>query len=164
MIFRSPLINYTRNPLRRFEFEYGVGAADDLAAAREVAVRTLTRMEGVLSDPPPETHVIAIGDSSVTLRSMAWVDQREAEFLRVRSEAIRLVKAQLEEAGLTLPSPEYLIRMQREGDPREATAAPGPAHIVQADVSVDHTVDAQIEVERRVSDEDDLLDEEPARS
>lgn len=165
MIFRSTLINYTRNPLRRFEFDYGVGAADDLVAAREVAVATLTMMEGVLSEPPPETHVVAIGDSSVTLRSMAWVDQREAEFVRVRSEAIRLVKTQLEEAGLTLPSPEFLIRMQSASEPREPTvaAAVRPARTVQADVSVDSAVDAQIEVERRVSDEDDLLDDIPAR-
>lgn len=160
MIFRNPLINYTRNPLRRFEFEYGVGAADDLVAAREVAVAALTRMDGVLADPPPETHVIAIGDSSVTLRSMAWVDQREAEFLRVRSEAIRLVKAQLEEAGLTMPSPEYRIQLSRPDLSVEpAVSAPGrSALLVQADVSVDRTVEAQIEIERQVSDEPDLLD------
>lgn len=163
MIFRSPLINYTRNPLRRLEFEYGVGTGDDLVAARQVSVETLARMEGVLGDPPPETQVIAIGDSSVTLRSMAWVDQRKAEFVRVRSEAIRLVKTRLEEAGLTLPSPEYLIRMQPAVDPRTATsglAAVAPAPLAQADVSVDHAVDAQIEVERRASDEEDLLDED----
>jgi small-conductance mechanosensitive channel len=165
-IFRNPMINYTRNPLRRFEFDYGVGVADDLAAAREVAESTLKAMEGVLEDPPPETHVIAIGDSSVTLRSMAWVDQREAEFLRVRSEAIRLVKTQLEDAGLTLPSPEFVIRMQPDVAARASTvtAPVRPAPTVQADVSVDRAVDEQIEVERRVSDEDDLLDEEPPRS
>ncbi len=167
MIFRSTLINYTRNPLRRFEFEYGIGTADDLVAARNVTVRTLAAMEGVLADPPPETHVIAVGDSSVTLRSMAWVDQREAEFLRVRSEAIRLVKTQLEEAGLTLPSPEFLIRMQPAVAPAEARAenlpavATRPVQTVQGDVSVDRSVDEQIEVERRKSGEDDLLDEEP---
>ena len=33
---------------------------------------------------------------------------------------------------------------------------------VQADVSVDRTVDEQIEVDRRASDEGDLLDEEPS--
>lgn len=170
MIFRSPMVNFTRNPLRRFEFEYGVGTADDLVAARKVSVGTLARMDGVLDDPPPETHVIAVGDSSVTLRSMAWVDQREAEFLRVRSEAIRLVKTQLEEAGLTLPSPEFLIRMQPEAASPAPTAGRSPttpartAPSVQADVSVDRAVDAQIEVERQVSDEGDLLDEEPSRS
>lgn len=169
LIFRNPMINYTRNPLRRFEFEYGIGAADDLDAARKVAVSTLTAMEGVLADPPPESHVIAIGDSSVTMRSMAWVDQREAEFLRVRSEAIRIVKTRLEESGLTLPSPEYLIRMHRDADAPAPTVAGTarpvppvpPAPTVQADVSVDRTVDEQIAVERQVSDEPDLLDERP---
>ncbi|HSM15535.1 MAG TPA: mechanosensitive ion channel family protein [Gemmatimonadales bacterium] len=170
MIFRSPLINYTRNPLRRFEFDYGVGTTDDLEAAREVAVSTLTAMDGVLADPPPEALVVAIGESSVTMRSMAWVDQREADFLRVRSEAIRSVKKELEEKGFTLPSPEYVIRLQRDPQSKSATAAAAapaqdrPARTVPADVSVDRAVDEQIEVERRVSDEDDLLDEQPKRS
>ena len=96
---------------------------------------------------------------------MAWVDQRQAEFLRVRSEAIRLVKTQLEEAGLTLPSPEFLIRLQPALEVGEARsrkeATPSTAHTVQADVSVDRAVDVQIEVERQVSGEDDLLDEDP---
>jgi hypothetical protein len=85
-----------------------------------------------------------LGDSSVTLRSMAWVNQRDAEFL---------------------------IRMQPEGESRTppraaapATPTPRPSPAVQADVSVDRTVDEQIEVERRTSDEDDLLDDKPSGS
>jgi len=161
LILRSPLTNFTRNPLRRLEFEYGIGPADDLVLARTVSVATLAAMEGVMADPRPETHVVTIGDSSVTMRSMAWVDQREAEFLRVRSEAIRLVKAALEDAGITIPSPEFHIRMRSDAvvpppipQPSRPRAGAG-----QADVSVDRTVDRQIEVERQESGEADLLDD-----
>ncbi len=166
LIFRSPLINYSRNPLRRFEFEYGVGTDEDLAAVRELAVSTLRGLEGVLADPPPQTHIVGLADSSVTMRSMAWIDQREAQFERVRSEAIRLVKTQLVAAGITLPSPEYVIRMQSNGDstaPANAATRPSVS-TVQADVSVDHALDQQIETDRQVSDEPDLLDQPPPRT
>jgi hypothetical protein len=78
-----------------------------------------------------------------------------------------VVKARLEEAGLTLPSPEYLVQLGREGaappgaetpasEPTEA-AAPVP-EVTPADVEVDHSVDEQIEADRRTSGEEDLLD------
>ncbi len=161
MIFRSPLMNFSRNPLRRFQFDAGVGPKEDLARVREVAVGALTEMEGVLRVPAPEALIIDLGDSAVTVRFLAWTDQRQAEFLRVRSEAIRLVKARLEEAGLTMPSPEYLVRMISDGATTADASPPPPAalpEVTTADVAVDHTVDDQIETERRASDEPDLLD------
>lgn len=160
LIFRSPMLNFTRNPLRRFEFDAGLGPDGDLVRARDVAVATLTAMEGVLSDPPPQALVEALGDSTVTMRFLGWVDQREAEFNRVRSEAIRLVKTRLEEAGLTFPSPEYVVQTRSAASPAAVTPpTPGSAPaLAQADVSVDRTVERQIDLERRATDEVDLLD------
>ncbi|MEX1259177.1 MAG: mechanosensitive ion channel family protein [Gemmatimonadota bacterium] len=161
LIFRSPLTNFTRNPLRRVQFEAGLGANDDLAKARDVAVETLGEMEGVLATPPPEALIRDLADSTVTMRFSAWVDQRNSEFDRVRSEAIRLVKLRLEEAGLTLPSPEYLLHIDRRATAagREPSPTEPAAHdLTQADVSVDRSVDEQIESDRRLSEESDLLE------
>ncbi|HUG27660.1 MAG TPA: mechanosensitive ion channel domain-containing protein [Gemmatimonadales bacterium] len=161
MIFRSPLVNFSRNPLRRFQFDAGLGPANDLARVREVAVGALKEMQGVLRVPAPEALIVDLSDSAVTVRFLAWTDQRQAEFLRVRSEAIRLVKSRLEDAGMTLPSPEYLIRMQSDSAaPAGASPAPPttPPKVTTADVAVDRTVDEQIESDRRGSDEPDLLD------
>ena len=115
LVFRSPMMNYSRNPRRRFQFEAGVGPVDDLAVARETGIAVLREMEGVLDDPAPEALVMEIGESWVTVRFLGWVDQRQAEFSRVRSEAIRLVKLRLEAAGVSLPSPEYVVRMAPPG-------------------------------------------------
>jgi len=164
LILRSPMVNFSRNPMRRFEFDAGLGSTDDLAEAREVAVAALAGMEGVLRDPAPEARVMALGDSTVTMRFLAWVDQATSDFDRVRSEAIRLVKARLEAAGITMPSPEYLVRMPSKTEP-EAEAGPKPVvaapTVTAADVAVDRSVDRQIETERRESDEPDLLTELP---
>lgn len=158
-VFRSPMTNYTRNPRRRFQFDAGVGPVDDLAVAREVGVEVLSEMEGVLDDPPPEALVVELGDSWVTVRFMAWVDQRNAAFSRVRSEAIRLVKLRLEAAGVSLPSPEYLVRLAREegAAPAPQPAPSAPVDDGQADVSPDDAVDRQIAEDRKVSPEDNLL-------
>jgi small conductance mechanosensitive channel len=51
LIFRSPMVNFTRNPLRRFQFDAGLGPGNDLARVREVAVGALTEMQGVSRSP-----------------------------------------------------------------------------------------------------------------
>ncbi len=162
LIFRSPMLNFTRNPLRRFQFDAGVGAGDDLARARDVAVETLGGIEGVLGDPRPQALVLELGESSVAMRFTGWVDQTTADFNRVRSEALRKVKIGLEDAGLTLPSPEYIVRLRQEGDAapgKRGPDTPSPEPAPDTDVSVDRTLDEQIEADRRESDEPDLLDE-----
>jgi small-conductance mechanosensitive channel len=166
LIFRSAITNFTRNPRRRFSFEAGIGPTDDLARARDVGIEVLREMTGVLDDPPPQAQVTALGDSTVAVSFFGWVDQREADFFRVRSEAIRLIKLRLEDAGISLPSPEILVRMAEGAPgptgveaPARDTAAPGPGAEtrMQADVSPDDSVERQIEEDRRVSDEEDLL-------
>jgi hypothetical protein len=66
---------------------------------------------------------------------------------------------------VSLPAPEYLVRLQRETpQPPRAFGHPAPAPAAgQDDVSVDLTVDRQIELDRRSSDEDDLLTKDSQR-
>jgi hypothetical protein len=125
-------------------------------------------MQGVIDEPPPEGLVWELGDSTTTVRFLGWVDQRKADFLRVRSEAIRLVKAGLEEGGIELPEPQYRLRLSDHvGVPLSPAASPAPsaptpkvvtpAEQPQRDVSVDRTLDEQIEAERRGAEEEDRL-------
>lgn len=169
VVFRSAMLNYTRNPRRRFDFDAGVGTVDDLALAREAGIEVLLEMKGVMDDPRPEALLVELGDSWVTVRFMGWVDQEVADFHRVRSEAIRLIKFRLEAVGISLPSPEYIVRLV-DGMPtqvpesgkispspeRDFDASAAPAE--EADVSPDRSVEEQIEEERRETTEDDLLD------
>lgn len=176
-IFRSVVTNYTRNPRRRFEFTVSVGTGDDLVAAQDAGLTALRAMKGVMDDPEPSARVMELGDSWVTLRFFGWVNQLDADFGRVRSEAVRLVKLALEEAEITMPSPEYAVVLRegagamppaiegRAGDRPDSDGvleAPEPtAERQQQDVSVDHTLDEQIEEDRRSSEESDLLSQEP---
>lgn len=174
-VFKSPLLNYSRNPRRRFDFAVGVGPSDDLSLARQAGIEVLQKMDGVLADPPPSAWIADLGDSSVTVRFSAWVDQRSADFGRARSEAIRLVKLRLEAAGISLPSPEYVIRMAppepvTPGRPEAKGAEPPTPPVFEAsdvrreqeDISPDRAVDRQIEEDRVESGEKDLLEGEGA--
>lgn len=159
VVYKSVVVNFTRNPARRFQFDVGVGTEQDLAAVQKLGAQTLQQMNGVLDDPPPSATVEALGDSSVSIRLFGWVDQRQADFLKVRSEAIRLVKQAFDAASVSMPEPIYNLRMS--GDPQPpASAKPvaekqGPTEAI--DIAPQDHLDQQIDSERHAHVEQDLL-------
>merc|ERR1712127_490378 len=89
LIMTSAMTNFTRNPLRRLEFNVGVSVDLDLQQARSLGVDTLRSLPGILADPGPQVLVAELGDSTVQLRFLAWINQHDSDFLKARSEAIR---------------------------------------------------------------------------
>lgn len=160
-VYKGILVNYTRNPLRRFDFVAGVGVDDDLTVARSLGIDVMRTTPGVLADPSPEAFVEALGDSNVAVRYAGWVDQRASDFLKVKSEAIRRVKETLDESGISLPEPTYIVRLRREEEARRArpgeTGRAPPAREEPADVARDNVVERQAAKERAASPLD-LLD------
>jgi uncharacterized membrane protein/small-conductance mechanosensitive channel len=170
-VYKAVIVNYTRNPKRRFGFDVGVDTAQNLAEAQELAARTLQGMEGVLDDPAPYCTVETLGDSNVILRMYGWVDQRQADFLRVRSEAIRLVKRAYDEAGIVMPEPIYNLKVLAPGAgiasvsvadtpvpvaaTRSGTTGQEPAQAI--DIRKQDDLDEQIAADRRGTGGEDLL-------
>lgn len=115
-VFKAVILNYTRNPQRRFEFDLGVDADDDALAARRLGRETMAGLEFILPKPRPEARVVEVGDSNVVIRFLGWVDQEQTDWFKAQSLSIVAVKTALEEAGFGLPEPIYRLRF----DPRSA--------------------------------------------
>ncbi len=144
MVFRSVMLNYTRNPSRRFEFDVGVGVGEDLLLAQSIGTGILQALDGVLEKPPARAYISTLGDSNVQLRFHAWVDQRSHDFLMVRSEAIRTVKLALERAGMDMPEPIYRVQLTGHGAaPADAAMAASAARGAGAGAGADQTVDTR---------------------
>lgn len=157
-VYKGVLVNFTRNPLRRFDFVAGVGVDDDLTTARTLGTDVLTATPGVLEDPAPEAFIEALGDSNVVVRYHGWVDQRESDFLKVKSEAIRRVKEALDEAGITMPEPTYIVRLRQEsGEPARPERVADTRPELPVDISRRDVVERQAAAERRAGGPD-LLD------
>lgn len=167
-VFKGTLVNYSRNPERRFEFEIGVGVQTDLIEAQRLATATLAGMPGVLEDPPPDAWVQTLGDSNVVLMVLGWIDQRTHSLPKVRGEAIRRVKIAFEAADFDLPEPIYRVNMIGGGQPAPAGGpAPQPAKPLpsrtpsldaEVDLSRDTHIDEEVSEERARMSESDLLD------
>lgn len=80
---------------------------------------------------------------------MGWVDQQYADYYKVRSEAIRLVKQALDRAGITMPEPIYNLRMNKwdlsnQTSPTETTKSQSVEPEVVLDVSRETYLDRQV--------------------
>jgi len=165
LVFKSVIHNFTRNPRRRFDFKVGVGVDEDLTAVQDVGCSALRAMKGVMQEPRPFMRVMQLGDFNVTVQFFGWVDQRTADFLKVKSEAIRLVKAALDKAGVEMPVPIQTVRSREILPPEEVKPAREkviPHELVaqeaeKTDVSVDRQLEEQIEEDQAVSEETNLL-------
>ncbi|SOE18733.1 small-conductance mechanosensitive channel [Hoeflea halophila] len=186
-VFKARIVNYSRNPERRFSFELGVDADSVLHEALAVCHDTLAGLDFVLRNPEPGAWIEKVGDSNVLIGVSGWINQTETDFVKARSEAIRTVKTALEQAGFALPEPIYRLRFDNgmpvpaagrpdtgrqvsPGEPGSATLKPVPAPEPKqagtpppeqvTDTGVDEAVLRKVEDERQQQAGTDLLSED----
>lgn len=168
MVFKAVILNYTRNPERRFEFILGLAPDEDPLAAIETGAEAMAGLDFVMADPAPLGVVEEVGDSTIVLFFAGWVDQDQADFAKSRSAAIAAVKDALEDAGFTLPDPGYRVSLEgavpelsgQVHPPREARASRSHAGEAAPDIAPDTAIARRVEQERREEGAPDLLSEQ----
>ena len=172
LVFKAVIVNYTRNPQRRFQFDIGVDSAQDLQDAQNLGLETLNSIEGVLDEPKPQVIIEELGDFNVVLRLYGWVDQANFSFSKVRSESIRRCKRAFDQANIVMPEPIYQIRVaeQLENQIKQKTVkakpkSPNTVTITDnrkddaaADLSPDNSVEIKVAEEISQDDTENLLD------
>ncbi|MEL6367775.1 MAG: mechanosensitive ion channel family protein [Pseudomonadota bacterium] len=162
VVFKSTIVNFSRNPRRRFSFDVGVDTEIPLNEPVDLALSTMRELEGVLDDPEPLCMIKALGDSSVILTILAWVDQREASFGGVRSLALRSVKEAFDQAGVVMPEPIYNVNIRipsanLQTSPVKKPVSRPSALAVQA--SPEAAIDQQMANDVGIDGEENLLSE-----
>lgn len=165
-VFKSRIVNYSRNDERRFLFDLGVAPDTDLAEARTLAEDVLAALPFVLDSPAPSVWITEVGDSTITVRSAGWIDQRETGLLLARSEAIRLTMARFTAAGIEMPEPTFrVLSPTLPGATPAAQDAPKPAPpapLADTDASAEHELEEIVNAEREELADRDLLNRDGA--
>ncbi|MBF9058306.1 mechanosensitive ion channel [Rhodobacterales bacterium HKCCSP123] len=162
-VFKAKIINYTRNDERRFTFTLGIDPAADIAEAQAIMLAALKELPFVLETPGPGVWVEGIGASTIDITAAGWIMQHQTGIGMAKGEAIRVVKARLEEAGITLPEPTYrLVGIPAWKDVTDATGTAAPAPVAPVEVQDIGAAEKQaleeiIEAEREALPGDDLL-------
>ena len=170
IVFKAVILNYTRNPERRFTFDLGVDAEDDPVDGMAIGLAAVNALKFTLDTPKATAVIHEVGDSNILLRFFGWVDQAETDFLKGRSCAINAAAQALTSAGFVLPEPIYRLRFDesaplplksvdfaspnKQARDKPAPAAPGS----DANTSPDTHVEQLVAEERAETSKEDLLD------
>lgn len=106
-LYTNTVVVNTAFRTRRMHYDFGIGYDADLDRARRVITEVLVAAEGILPDPKADCVVVALAESSVTLRARWWTDSRagDAALGRVLADAKRRLQAE----GIDLPYPTRAI-------------------------------------------------------
>ncbi|WP_201580162.1 mechanosensitive ion channel family protein [Psychrobacter sp. Pi2-52] len=141
-VFKGTILNYTKNPERRFTFELGVDANDDPLAAIKVGLDAIHTLAFVLDEPKAIAVITNVGDSNIVLEFQVWVDQSETDFAKARSIAIRETKHALEDTGFSLPEPIYRLRFNNKLEKafEHMQSSVSNANNIQSDMTITPTI------------------------
>jgi small-conductance mechanosensitive channel len=158
-VFKAVILNYTRNPQRRFDFILQIDTRADPTKARRLGLDVLKRLDFVLKDPAPAAVVKDVRYPNIAIQYLGWVDQSKTDLGKARSRAICAVKSALEHNGLAIPDPITTVRMEPEEQRERPAPSPTPATAHDDDVAPEKAVAGMVAEERSQDPEKkDLLD------
>ncbi len=141
-IYTDSVVVNTAYDTRRSEYDVGIGCNDDWDKARKIMVDTCSGIEGVQSDPAPESIPVAMGDFANIIRLRWWTKSDRATQIHTQGAVIQAVYKALDDAGIDLPYPTQVHLFhdqtdewdgdrakQREGWPAGPGKSPKPARI-----------------------------------
>ena len=167
-VFKGTILNYTKNPERRFTFELGVDANDDPLAAIKVGIDAICQLDFVLDEPKAIAVITNVGDSNIILEFQIWVDQSETDFAKARSIAIRETKHALENEGFSLPEPIYRLRFNDELEKAlehlQGNNRSNPANGTNADMTITPTTPESIDINKVDNSSADDKDKKQAKA
>ena len=159
VVFKSRIINYTKNAERRFMFSIMVERDADLQETRNLAAQTVQNLPFVLTEPAAQIWIEALSPTGIELVITGWVDQNETSIVLAKGEAIRQVKLAIQAAGIVIPDATQAIEIKRERiekpiELRESTL------VGEVNATDDAYLERIVDAERGLESTEDLLREE----
>ncbi len=172
-VFKSRIVNFSRNDERRFKFSLGLAPDTDFVDAQRIALEKLQELPFVLATPAPAVWIDEIGDSTISITCTGWIEQHKSSLVAARGESIRLVKLALEQADVQMPEPTYRVlspslaklasaeesvtdgmykELARDADIREESQVAMDVH-----AGTDEALEQIVEAERKETEDGDLL-------
>ena len=118
------IVNWTRSdPYTRLHVPIGVSYDADPEVVRRIMEAVAVSTPNVQPSPPPEVWFAGLGDSSLNFELLLWINVKEIQPERMRSDLYFALFRALKEAGIEIPFPQRDIHIRStEGFP----PAPAP--------------------------------------
>ena len=104
-VYASAVRVRTAYDQRRTDLSVGVDYNTSLPEAKNLLLRTISSVEGVLENKAPEIDIVGFGDSSIDFIVRYWTHSRQPQVRQTQTKAIIAIKQALDEAGIGIPYP-----------------------------------------------------------
>lgn len=153
LVFKSVVLNYSQNPLRRFDFLVPLDPSASVGDTKRAGLSALERVDGVLADPAPQAMLQEVLHDRQNVQFQGWVDQTRNSLQRVRSEAMRATKGAIDRAGIRRAGTPERTEEHPETPAVAAERMRGPG----PDTSVDRDIEPQMARARQAAEDVNLL-------
>jgi small-conductance mechanosensitive channel len=107
------LVNWTRSdPYTRVHVPIGVSYDAAPEVVRRIMQEVAASTPNVQPAPPPEVRFANLGDSSLNFELLLWINVKEVQPERVRSDLYFALFRALKEAGIEIPFPQRDIHIR----------------------------------------------------
>lgn len=107
----SSMVNYSREPLRRVDWTFGIAYGDSVKKARKVLLSLAEEDTRILKDPEFFIGVAELADSSVNFAVRAWV--KSEDYWDVFFDMNENVYKTFDKEGLSIPFPQMDVHVHK---------------------------------------------------
>jgi len=104
------MVNFSTEPERRVDLEFGIGYGDDIDKARSTIQQVIDADTRILTEKPVQIVVAELADSSVNFKVRIWV--KAADYWGVFFDMQEGVKKAFDRNGVSIPFPQMDVHMQ----------------------------------------------------
>lgn len=112
LVWGNPIVNYSRNQIRRMDMLLAVRYGENVEQAMAVLQDLVSSNENVLTEPAPQVMVTEYRESTIMVNVWAWI--AVDKYWATRYELYQQAPEALRKAGLSSPIPVREIRQVEE--------------------------------------------------
>jgi len=110
-VIKSSITNFTRQNVRRVDFNFGLCYGHDYQAAKQVILEIIERNELIHKEPAPFIGLLNLGDSSVDLTCRVWTNTEN--FWTVYYYLSETIYTELPQKGFDFPFPQLDVHLSK---------------------------------------------------
>ncbi|MGM0565480.1 MAG: mechanosensitive ion channel family protein [Bacteroidota bacterium] len=111
-IANNSIVNFSEEPTRRIDLEFGIGYGDDIDKAKSILWEIIRHDERVLTDPEAMVAVKELANSSVNFAVRVWV--KAENYWPFFWDIHEKVKKSFDANGVSIPFPQTDVHLYNE--------------------------------------------------
>lgn len=110
-VANNSMVNFSEEPTRRVDLEFGIGYGDDIDKAKEILWTIIKADERILPEPEPMVAVKELANSSVNIAVRVWV--KAEHYWPYYWDIHESVKKAFDRNGISIPFPQTDVHLYK---------------------------------------------------